>query len=65
MMKKDRRQKQGECKTLSKVDCQLTEFPTVRLHILQKVEEINLSHNRICDFGGLRPHMRTSQLVLK
>lgn len=47
-----------------KEGCQLTEFPTIKLHILQNVEVLNLSNNFINDLSSLETHSQTSQHVL-
>jgi hypothetical protein len=47
-----------------KEGCQLTEFPTIKLHILQNVQLLNLSNNFINDLSSLQTHSKTSQHVL-
>ena len=64
-MRRDKKTKEEECKILSKRNCQLNEFPTIKLHVLQKIQEIDLSHNHIKDFNTMVPHGKTSQFALK
>jgi hypothetical protein len=54
----------GTGTTYDKRSCQLTEFPIIKLHILQNIQKINLSHNLISDLNALQPHLHTSQHVL-
>ena len=63
-MQRDKKYKKEESKIFSKVNCRLTEFPTIKLHILQNIEEINISHNLIANLDSLSFHKQTSKHAL-
>jgi hypothetical protein len=52
-------------KTLNKSNCNLNEFPIIKLHILQNLQYINLANNQISNFDNLKLHNRTAPHVLR